>query len=443
MTLTVAQVRRRYLFLYALRWLPTGLVIPVYVLLMLDRGLTLAEIGVVGAVLGVVGLVLEVPTGGLADAVGRRPVLVLANVASIGSLLIFAVADTLEGFVLGTVLHGVFRALDSGPLDAWYVDCVVAVDPTARIEVGLSRAGATLSGAIAVGALSSSGLVLLNPVPAIGPLTVPVLAAAALYLLGMVAIVALVTEARHPHETRQRDGDAKCSTPSGLQRMRNSLIDVPDIILDAIRLVRRSRILLGLLVAELLWAVGSVTFEVLMPPRLAEVVGDAETAAAVMGPAGSAAWVASALGAGLAPIVSRRVGVPLAAAILRVAQGATVVAMGLLAGPIGVVAAFVGTYLIHGAANPLHQTLLHQQVDGPYRATVLSLNEMMGRPGIILGSVALTAVADRASVSAAMVLGAVVMAAAAPLYLPARRRLAATGRSGAATTGRTASGADG
>jgi predicted MFS family arabinose efflux permease len=107
------------------------------------------------------------------------------------------------------------------------------------------------------------------------------------------------------------------------------------------------------------------------------------------------------------------------------------------------VAAFVGTYLIHGAANPLHQTLLHQQVDGPYRATVLSLNEMMGRPGIILGSVALTAVADRASVSAAMVLGAVVMAAAAPLYLPARRRLAATGRSGAATTGRTASGADG
>jgi hypothetical protein len=186
-------------------------------------------------------------------------------------------------------------------------------------------------------------------------------------------------------------------------------------------LLRRSRILLALLVAEMLWSVGSVTFETLMPARLSEIVGNAETAAVMMGPAGTAAWLASALGAGLAPVLSRLTGVPLATVLLRITQGVTVIGMGLLAGPVGVIAAFVGTYLIHGAANPLHQTLLHWQVDGPYRATVLSLNSMMGRPGSVIGSIALTALADATSISTAIVVGAVITAAAAPLYLSARR----------------------
>lgn len=65
--------------------------------------------------------------------------------------------------------------------------------------------------------------------------------------------------------------------------------------------------------------------------------------------------------------------------------------------------------------------LLHRQVDGPYRTSVISLNSMMGQPGFAVGAVVLTALADRVSVTAAMLVGAVVLAVAAPLYLPAWR----------------------
>ena len=68
-------IRTRYLVLHGLRWLPTGLMIPVFVLLALERGIGLAEIGVIFAVQGFVVLALELPTGGLADALGRKPVL--------------------------------------------------------------------------------------------------------------------------------------------------------------------------------------------------------------------------------------------------------------------------------------------------------------------------------------------------------------------------------
>lgn len=75
-----ASVRRRLLVLLALRWLPTGLMIPVLVLLLLERGLSLAQLGLAFAAQGFMVLVLELPTGGFADTLGRRRVLLLASV---------------------------------------------------------------------------------------------------------------------------------------------------------------------------------------------------------------------------------------------------------------------------------------------------------------------------------------------------------------------------
>lgn len=413
--LTEAQVRRRYIFLHGMRWFPIGLLIPIIVLLKIERGLTLGEIGLVAVAQGAVVLILEVPTGGLADALGRRPVLLLAGVVNLVSLSVFAVADTFWQFVLVGALQGVFRALDSGPLEAWYVDTVLAADPQARIEGGLSGAGVVLSGAIAVGALGSSGLVALHPVRAMSAMTLPVLIAAAVQLVGIVAVAALVKET-----PRHR------SPESGVGTLRAAVADVPAVIGRAVGLLRRSRVLLALVVAELLWGVGTVGFETLTPPLMSEVVGDLERSAAIMGPAWTAAWLASALGAGLVPVLGRLTGIPVAAASLRLVQGATVLGMALAAGWIGVVAAFVATYLIHGAANPLHQTMVHRQVDGDYRATVLSLNSLTGQLGLIIGSLMLTNIADANGVRLAMVVGAAVLASATPLYLVRSRTAAAT-----------------
>ena len=129
-------------------------------------------------------------------------------------------------------------------------------------------------------------------------------------------------------------------------------------------------------------------------------------------------WLASAAGAALVPALGRWLGRPAAAMALRVLQGATVVGMALLAGPASVLTAYLFCYVVHGAANPLHMGLLRRQVDGPYRASVISLNSMIAQPGGSLGLVVLTAVAAATTVSTAMLVGAVVLAIAAPLYLP-------------------------
>lgn len=116
------QVRRRFLLLRALRWLPTGLLVPVLILILLDRGFTLTELGLIASVQGLVVVLLELPTGALADAVGRRPVLLVANVFLLASVALLVFADSLLLLGASFALQGAYRALESGPLDAWYVD---------------------------------------------------------------------------------------------------------------------------------------------------------------------------------------------------------------------------------------------------------------------------------------------------------------------------------
>ncbi|MFL5647043.1 MAG: MFS transporter [Chloroflexota bacterium] len=417
--LDASSARTRYLVLVGLRWLPTGLLIPVIVLLALSRGLSLTEIGFVFALQGLVVLFLELPTGGLTDALGRRPVLILASLVAVVSMSLLYVADSVALFAVAMILQGVFRALDSGPLEAWYVDATLAADPSAEIEHGLSAGSTVLSLAIAVGALLSGALVALDPVEAIPALALPLLVAIGLAVLNVLSIVVLMSEVRPAR---------------GMAAVGASVRAVPSVIGDGIGLLRRSRVLAALVAVELFWGFSMVTFESLFPIRLSEILGDTDQAAAVMGPVSSLAWFAAAAGAAGVVLLSRRIGVARSAAVLRIAQGATVVTMGVLAGPVGVVTAYLACYVAHGASNPMHTTLLHREVDGPHRATVLSLNSMVSQPAGALGAILLAALADGTSISTAMVVGGIICAVAAPLYIPAWRAERARSR-GAVTAG--------
>ena len=415
-TLDARSVRRRYLALIGLRWLPTGLLIPVMVLLAQWRGLSLTEIGIVFSLQGLVVLALELPTGGLSDALGRRPTLLLASAVGLLAVGLLTVADTVALFAASTILMGVYRALDSGPLEAWFVDAALAANPDTEIEKGLSAGGMVSSIAIAIGALASGVFVALDPIHSVPALVLPFVVALVLGAVNFGAVALLMSEHR---ATR------------GLAAVAASVRSVPAVMVDGIGLLRGSNVLIGLVAVEALWGFSMVTFESLFPLRLSDLLGSSDVAAAVMGPVASLAWFAAAAGAAGVVYLSRRIGVARSAALLRVVQGATVVAMGVIAGPIGVVAAYLLCYVAHGASNPMHATLLHREVDGSRRATVISINSMIGQPAGALGGILLASLADATSIGLAMVVGGIVCAVAAPLYIPAwraerARRAAAT-----------------
>lgn len=390
--------------------MPTGLLIPVLVLLLVDRGFSLSQIGAAAAAQGLTVLLLELPTGGLADALGRRPVLLLATVIELAAAALLLAVDSMPVLVLVFVLFGVFRALESGPLDAWYVDAAQAADPDADIGASLAAAGMVTGVAIAAGAMLAGGLVALDPLDDVNPLAVPL-------LLGLVlrgVDLGLLWLLMRDDGTEHREGSVG-----------ESVRAVPQVVGSTLRLIRASRVLTALVAVEFLWGFGMTAFETLLPPRVAETSGDVESAAAILGPVTTAAWIAAGAGAGLVPWLTRRMGAPVAGMTLHAIQAATVVGMAAAGGTAGVVAFFIATMATHGAANAVYQSLLHEQADAAHRTTVLSAASMAAHPGGALGGITLGTLADRASVSTAMVVGACALLAAVPLYLPAaaaRRR---------------------
>ena len=86
-----AAVRRRYVVLTALRWLPSGSA-PRSSCCWPRPGTHRRGLGLVFAVHSVAALLLELPTGRLADAIGHRPVLALSVLLNGGGLLTMVAA---------------------------------------------------------------------------------------------------------------------------------------------------------------------------------------------------------------------------------------------------------------------------------------------------------------------------------------------------------------
>lgn len=398
-----AGARRRLLWITALRWLPVGLTFGLTALLPLERGLSLVEVGAILSVQGIVALALELPTGGLADTLGRRPILLIAALIGIASTVLFVLAQDVAAFAVAMLLQGVFRTLDSGPLEAWYVDAAQADDPAAPVEQGLAHSATVLGVAIAAGALMGGLLVAWAPLPGLSALVLPFLVSIVLSAACLVVTAVLVVEPARP---RRRTPDAR-KPASGLR--------------GALRLLRRSPVLRALLAVEVFWALAMVAFETLTPVRLAELAGGEDAAGALFGPASAAAWGLFALGSFLSARAARRWGVAVTAALARILNGAFVVVMGIVAGPVGLLAAYGAAYLSHGAAGPMHNTLLHRQADTGTRASVLSANAMVAGGVYSVGLLALTALAEHTGTGIAFAAAGAFSVLGALCYLPAWR----------------------
>lgn len=405
--LPAAAAKRRLLLLTATRWLPVGLTFGLTTLLPLERGLGLAEVTAMLSVQGFVVLALELPTGGLADAVGRRPVLLAAAVVAVLSGLLFLLASGFWLFCAAMALQGVFRALDSGPLEAWYVDTAQAAEPDVAVERGLSQAGSVLGVAIASGALACGGLVAWHPLPTASALALPWALATALYAGHILLLALLVHEDGHQ---RRRPGQM-----AALASARTA----PVVVGAGVRAVAAQPVLRGLVLVEVFWSVAMIAFETFTPVRLAELVGGEDRAAALYGPAAAAAWALFAAGSWLAGPASRRFGVARTAIATRLLNGLFVVGMGLVSGPVGLVAAYWLAYATHGAGNPVHAMLLHRQAEAGNRVTVLSVNSMVSGGVYSLGLLALGPLAEHTSIATVIVVAGAFSLLGAFCYRPA------------------------
>ncbi|WP_392467287.1 hypothetical protein ACF3NS_00650 [Arsenicicoccus cauae] len=226
----------------------------------------------------------------------------------------------------------------------------------------LAAQGTILGVTIAAGSLLCGGLVAWHPWRGHSALLLPLVLYALLCVVHLVATSALL------RETRAQDAPPRGTGSGGLAALVASARATPRVIGDSVRLVVGNRVL-----------------------------------------------------SSLAGRLHQRIGVPRTAIVARVLNGLGALAMGLAAGPVALVAAYLFTYALHGTAGVAHNALLHREATSGNRATVLSLNSLVFFAAAAAWSPVLGLLAGRTSTATAMALGGLVSVLGLLGYLPAAR----------------------
>lgn len=406
--MTARSALRRYMLVSFLTWLPVGLMMATMVLLMTARGLSLAEVGLAVTVFSIVTVSLELPTGGLADVIGRRMVLAASAAFTVASLVLLSMSTTFWMFLVSGVIKGVARALSSGPATSWYVDTLHEIEGRdADLKPGLARGGAMESVALCLGVLAGGAVPLLVPPSLIFPLAAPPLVGAVAAAVLLVVVVFALPEPAHARRS-----------------LAGVLREVPVTVVAGARLALGSAVLRRLTLAAASSGLLLMSIELLTPGRLAQVAGTAERGSLAYAVVSALGFAGSAMGSALAPRVARlaggSAGGAIAGAVLAALSVGSLAATSGLGGAAGLASAgvaYVTLFVGLSVTSLLCLEMTHNAVSAAERTTVTSTSSLSLQSGGSVGNLTLGVLATQAGPGAAWAVTAVVTLASALLFV--------------------------
>jgi MFS family permease len=407
---TLQQIKRVYFTVLALNWFAVALPLAIFFLFMQGRGINLFQLGVIMGLYSATIVLLELPTGGLADAIGRKKVALAAHSINVLANVVIFFSFSFWGFLLGMILLGIGRALNSGALDAWYVDSLQTADPDIDLQPALAQAGTVTLLALGAGTLIGGALpTVLHGLPEdgsalISPLSITLLVS----LCFRLALLLVIAKAVHePQRTEASRAD-----------WRSGFDSVPGIVGDALRLTRQNRNLPLLMGATVIGGFTLAGAETFWQPRFAELLGGGTERTWIFGLVMAISFLAGVGGNLISIPASKHLNhrYAVVAALARSVQSIGLLAMALLQPIIGFASGFWAFYLGNGLNSSPHETLVNQEIPAERRSAMLSLQSLASYIGGFLGSILLGAVAEVFTISAAWILAAVVSMVSLVLY---------------------------
>ena len=398
-----AQVRRTYLLLILLSTLASSFIWGINTLFLLSAGLTNTQAFVVNAFYTAGAFVFEVPTGVVADTRGRRTSYLWGTVTLLFSTLLYLFMWQTQapvwGWAIASILLGLGFTFFSGATEAWLVDALASTGFDGPLESVLARGQVVSGAAMLVGAVAG------GVVAQFSSLAVPYIIRAV--LLGLTFVVAL----RFMHDL-------------GFTRM-----DQANVVAE-VKTVLRESVRTGLGNPNLRWLILSSFFLsgvafygfYAMQPFLLQLYGD-ESAFGLAGLAAAVFAGAQILGGLVVPwiqkVFSRRTTAILVGTTL---STVSLVMIGLGRSFWPVATALVAWAFFYSAVFPVRQAFLNGCIPSSQRATVLSLDALIGSAGGAVTQPVLGRVADRSGYGASYLVSAAIHAVALPFIFLARRQ---------------------
>jgi MFS family permease len=400
---TPRSIQRTYLLLMLGNTLAASFIWGINTIFLLDAGLTNLEAFAANAFFTVGMVVFEVPTGIVADTIGRRMSYLLGTVTLAASTLFYVLLWQIEApfweWAIASMLLGLGFTFFSGAVEAWLVDALAATRFTGEIETVFGR------GQIVTGAGMLTGSV------AGGFIAAQISLGAPFVLRGVVLAAMFVVAFRMMHDvgfTPEKGG--------------RPLAEMRKIAEASIEYGWRVPAVKWLMV-EALFAggVGIYGFYALQP-YLLELYGDPE-AYQVAGLVAAVVAGAQIVGGMAAPRIrrmfKRRTSALLVTATL---SAASLAVMGAIESFAVVIAAVVVWGLLFAATMPIRQAYQNGLIPSRQRATILSFDSMMTSSGGVWAQPALGRAADAWGYAPSYLIAAGISTLALPFIALSRRQ---------------------
>ena len=395
-------IQRTYYLLLLGNTLAASLIWGINTIFLLDAGLSNFEAFAANAFFTAGMVIFEVPTGIVADTVGRRASYLLGTLTLSGSTFLYVLLWQVEAafwlWALVSILLGLGFTFFSGAVEAWLVDALTATGYTGPLEQVFSR------GQIVMGAAMLAGSV------AGGVIAQFVSLGAPFVLRSLILVVMFVAAWRLMHDvgfTPEKGGRP-------LQEMRKITVSSIDygVRVPAVKWLMVQSLLTG--------GVGIYAFYALQP-YLLELYGDPD-AYTVAGLVAALVAGAQILGGVAAPWIrrafDRRTSALITTTVLSVV---TLGLIGLIENFWAVVALIAAWGLLFAASMPIRQAYMNGLIPSRQRATILSFDSMMASTGGVWTQPALGRAADMWGYATSYVLGAGISALAVPFLALSRR----------------------
>jgi MFS family permease len=400
---TPRSIQRTYLLLMLGNTLAASFIWGINTIFLLDAGLTNLEAFAANAFFTVGMVVFEVPTGIVADTIGRRMSYLLGTVTLAASTLFYVLLWQIEApfweWAIASMLLGLGFTFFSGAVEAWLVDALAATGFTGEIETVFGR------GQIVTGAGMLTGSV------AGGFIAAQVSLGAPFVLRGVVLAVMFAVAFRMMHDVG--------FTPEQGGR---PLAEMRKIAEASIEYGWRVPAVKWLMVEALFTGgVGIYGFYALQP-YLLELYGDPEAyqvAGLVAAVVAGAQIVGGMAATRIRRMFKRRTSALLVTATL---SSASLALMGAIESFAVVIAAVVVWGLLFAATMPIRQAYLNGLIPSRQRATILSFDSMMTSSGGVWAQPALGRSADAWGYAPSYLIAAGISTLALPFIALSRRQ---------------------
>ncbi|MCG3267378.1 MFS transporter [Yoonia sp. I 8.24] len=384
-----------------------GLTVAVVALALTDRGMGVFQISLLFGVYSLTTMTMELPFGGLADSIGRKPVFLTAVLASLISLALFLSTTDFNVLALSFAFIGFGRALRSGTLDAWFVETFKAAAPNVDVQPALAKAQWANAVGLAIGAILGGLLPdIWGPVARDLGFSIYDVSYAASFAV-MLCVFAFTKFAI-----------VETPPPVNFVALKQGFANVPTVLKDAGLLALRHPTLSVLMASLAFFLMATNPVEVIWPTH-AKPMLDAGYANTVIGIVTATYFFAIAFGASLSPHISRlfnrQHALTLAATFACLAG--VQIALALQGGIVSFVAVFILYSVLLGVSETPASSILHRCVEDRQRSTMLSLRSLIQQLGAAFGLVFSGAVTEIYSTPIAWIVGALFLVFAAVLAL--------------------------